>query len=204
MTERSPLDTRERILAAAAMIIAEDGVTARLSVRAVSARAGVSIGSMRHHFPTQQQLRDRVMERIGDWLAPAEWMLDASLPAHQRLLRSLRQVLAQAGAGQQARDAMLTTISTFVAVEQTPAVRESYLSIESDGQRRIEGWLNTLADEGFLSRSEVPRHARFLGTVLKGLALQRALPAIDALSQAEEETLATAVSAVLQNSTSAE
>ncbi|GAB3477043.1 TetR/AcrR family transcriptional regulator [Nocardiopsis coralliicola] len=198
MNARPPIGTRERILAAAAAILAEDGVTARLSVRAVAARAGVSIGSMRHHFPTQQQLRDEVMGRIGEWIAPAEEIRDTALPASERLLGGLRQILARAGAGQQARDALAATVGTFVTAEQTPEVREAYLSVENDGQRRIEGWLSTLAGEGFLPQSEVPRRARFLGTVLNGLALQRALPAIDALPQAEEEALAIAVSAVLQ------
>lgn len=198
MTTRPPLDTRERILAAAAAILAEDGITARLTVRAVAARAGVSIGSMRYHFPTQQELRDQVMERVGDWLAPTEWMRDASLPGRERLLRSLRQVLARTGMGQQARDAMVAAVNAFVAVEQTDQVREAHLSIERDGQRRIEGWLNTLSEEGLLSPDDVPRHARFLGTVLNGLSLQRAFPAIDALTEAEEQTLQVAVSAVLR------
>ncbi|GAB3732315.1 TetR/AcrR family transcriptional regulator [Nocardiopsis nanhaiensis] len=197
MTTRPPLSTRERILAAAAAILAEDGITARLTVRAVAARAGVSIGSMRHHFPTQQELRDQVMERVGDWLAPAEWMRDTSLPGRERLLRCLRQVLARSGTGQQARDAMVAAVNAFVAVEQTDQVREAHLSIERDSQRRFEGWLNTLSEEGLLSPDDIPRNARFLGTVLNGLSLQRAFPTIDALAEAEEQTLQVAVSAVL-------
>ena len=197
MTTRPPLSTRERILAAAAAILAEDGITARLTVRAVAARAGVSIGSMRHHFPTQQELRDQVMERVGDWLAPAEWMRDTSLPGRERLLRCLRQVLARSGTGQHARDAMVAAVNAFVAVEQTDQVREAHLSIERDGQRRFEGWLNTLSEEGLLSPDDIPRNARFLGTVLNGLSLQRAFPTIDALAEAEEQTLQVAVSAVL-------
>lgn len=198
MTTSPPLDTRERILAAAAAIIAEDGITARLTVRAVAARAGVSIGSMRYHFPTQQELRDQVMERVGDWLVPTEWMRDASLSARERLLRSLRQMLARTGTGQQARDNMVAAVNAFVAVEQTDQVREAYLSVERDGRRRIEGWLNSLSKEGFLAPDDVPRNARFLGTVLDGLSLQRAFPGIDALAAAEEEALQVAVSAVLR------
>ena len=197
MTTRPPLSTRERILAAAAAILAEDGITARLTVRAVAARAGVSIGSMRHHFPTQQELRDQVMERVGDWLAPAEWMRDTSLSGRERLLRCLRQVLARSGTGQHARDAMVAAVNAFVAVEQTDQVREAHLSIERDSQRRFEGWLNTLSEEGLLSPDDIPRNARFLGTVLNGLSLQRAFPTIDALAEAEEQTLQVAVSAVL-------
>src|SRR5690606_13815979 len=84
MSDEQPPGTRERILAAAAAILGEDGMAARLSVRAVAARAGVSTGSLRHHFPTQQRLRDEVMRRINDWIAPAERIRDASLPARDR------------------------------------------------------------------------------------------------------------------------
>jgi len=45
--------SRDRILIAAAGMIGEDPA-ARLSVRAVAARAGVSTGSLRFHFPTQR------------------------------------------------------------------------------------------------------------------------------------------------------
>ena len=153
---------------------------------------------MRHHFPTQQLLRDHVLERIGEWIAPADWMADTSLPAPERLVRSLRQVLAQVGAGQHARDALLATVSTFVAAEPTQELREAHLAVEADGRRRIERWLHILESEGVVAAADIPRDARFLGAVLNGLALQRALPADDALARVEEETLEDAVSAVLR------
>jgi len=197
MSDEQPPGTRERILAAAAAILGEDGMAARLSVRAVAARAGVSTGSLRHHFPTQQRLRDEVMRRINDWIAPAERIRDASLPARDRLVECLRQVLAAAGAGPEARKAMAALVETFVAVEQTEQVRGAYLAIERDAQRRVETWLAALAEEGALPRGDIPRRARFLSTVLNGLALERALPAEDSLPQREAETLYTAVDAVL-------
>ena len=88
MDDEQQLPTRERILAAGAAIIADEGVTAHLSVRAVAARAGVSTGSLRHHFPTQQQLRDELMRRIYEWLVPADSIEDTSIPPRERLLCS--------------------------------------------------------------------------------------------------------------------
>jgi hypothetical protein len=67
-----------------------------------------------------------------------------------------------------------------------------------DGQRRVECWLRVLADEGALAADDIPRAARFLGTVLEGLALARALPAADAIAHQEKETLYIAVDAVLR------
>lgn len=197
MDDQSEMSTRERILAAAAAIIGEDGVTARLSVRTVAARAEVSTGSLRHHFPTQQELRDEVMRRIYDWLLPQEPPEDSGVPPRDRLVRHLREVLAAAGTGHQAREAMAVLTSSFIAAEQTNALREAYLAMQRDGQRRMEGWLRVLAADGALPLESVPRAARFLGTVLSGLSLERALPADDSLAQSETETLYAAADAVL-------
>ena len=190
MGERSELTTRERILAAAAGIIGEDGVTARLSVRAVAARAEVSTGSLRHHFPTQQVLRDEVMSRVYDWMLPDISIDDTTVPPRDRLVHCLRQVLDMSGTGSEARHSMVLLMENFVTVEQTEAMREAYLAMQRDGQRRMEGWLGTLAEEvGTLPVADIPRRARHLGTVLNGLALERALPAEDSLAQRESEAL---------------
>lgn len=195
-TERK--DTRERILAAAADIIAEEGVTARLSVRAVAARVGVSTGSLRHHFPTQQLLRDEVMRRVYDWYLPSTDIRDTAVPPRDRLVECLRQVLSMSGIGAESRAAMTTVTESFISAEQTDDVRETYLAIQRDGQRRVEAWLQVLADEGALTDTgSIPRSARFLNTVLDGLALERALPSEDSLAQLESETLNMAADAVL-------
>lgn len=191
------LSTRERILAAAAAIISEEGVTARLSVRAVAGRAGVSTGSLRHHFPTQHELREELMRRIYDWMVPDDRIHDAALPARDRLVECLRQVLAQAGIGQEARAAMVTVTRSFIDVEQTEQVRAAYLTMASDGHRRIADWLGVLAAEGALPAEDVGRRARFLMTVLNGLGLERALPAEDSMAQLETATLYFAADSVL-------
>lgn len=85
----------------------------------------------------------------------------------------------------------------FIAVEQTAQVREAYLTMERDGQRRVEDWLRVLANEHAVSAGDIARRARFLNTVLEGLALKRALPSDDMIAQMETETLYSAVDAVL-------
>lgn len=171
----------------------------RERIRAVAGRAGVSIGAMRHHFPTQADLRDEVLGLIGDWMSPGAEMEDTGVPAHERLRGSLRDVLEHVGAGEHARDHMTRLTSTFIDVEQTPQLREAYLAVEADGHRRIERWLDALAREGRLAGADVPRFARFLGAVINGLALQRALPAPDSSLQLEAEVLDEAIGAVLRS-----
>lgn len=198
MTDKQEMSTRERILSAAAEVLGEEGMAARLSVRKVAALAGVSTGSLRHHFPTQRALRDELMGRIYDWMVPATRLRDTSLPARERLVDCLREVLGPANVGQQAREAMIAVTQAFIAVEQTGPVREAYLTMERDGQRRVEDWLRVIAEEGDVAADDIPRHARFLNTVLDGLALRRALPSEDTIAHAEAQTLYTAVDAVLR------
>ncbi|SCF27344.1 TetR/AcrR family transcriptional regulator [Micromonospora mirobrigensis] len=188
--------SRERILAAAAAMLAED-VTTRLSVRAVAARAGVSTGSLRFHFPTQRALQDAVLARIYDQIFPDDPIHDRSLPARDRLVSCLRQVLAPAGVGEQARAAWGAAYQTFIAPEQTAEVRAAYRAVEREGGRRVEYWLTVLADEGALPREDHTRRVRFLLTVLQGLSIERALPAEDSILKSETETLYLAVDCIL-------
>ncbi|MFF5173279.1 TetR/AcrR family transcriptional regulator [Micromonospora sp. NPDC000089] len=188
--------SRERILAAAAAMIAED-LTTRLSVRAVAARAGVSTGSLRFHFPTQRALQDAVLARIYDHMVPEDPIHDRSLPARDRLVSCLRQVLAPTGVGEQARAAWGAAYRTFIAPEPTEDVRAAYRAVERQGWRRIEYWLTVLTDEGALPREDHARQVRFLLTVLQGLSIDRALPAEDSILKSETETLYLAADCVL-------
>lgn len=197
MNERREMTTRERILASAAAIIGEDGVTARLSVRTVAERAGVSTGSLRHHFPTQQELRDEVLRRVFDWMLPTSNIDDSTVPARDRLVACLRQVLEMTGSGPEARESMVRIMDSFVTAEQSESVRAAYLAVQRDGQRRMEEWLRVLAADADLPEEDIPRRARFLGTVLNGLAMERALPTADSLAHVETEALFVAADAVL-------
>ncbi|WP_306216096.1 TetR/AcrR family transcriptional regulator [Actinoplanes sp. RD1] len=197
--EDGTIGSRERILAAAAAMLAED-VTAKLSVRTVAARAGVSTGSLRFHFPNQRALQDAVLARIYENLFPDEQIHDRSLPARDRLVNCLRQVLAPAGTGKQAREAWTKAYKTYIASEPTAEVRAAYRDRDQAGRRRIEYWLTVLADEGALPQEDHASRVRFLSTVLDGLSIERALPTEDSILRSETETLYMAVDCVLGHS----
>ncbi|PND58268.1 TetR family transcriptional regulator [Mycobacterium sp. ENV421] len=190
------MHARERILTAAAEMIAED-VTTTLSVRAVAARAGVSTGSLRFHFPTQRALQDEVLTRIYEHFIPDDPIRDSSRPARDRLVDCLRQVLSAAGVGDEARKAWGAAYQHFIAPEPDDKIRSAYLAHERASAGRVEYWLGVLADEGALPREGFAQKVRFLLTVLNGLSVQRALPSAVSVLQAETETLCTAVDAVL-------
>ncbi|CAN5272399.1 hypothetical protein BH11ACT7_BH11ACT7_05430 [soil metagenome] len=194
------MHTRERILKAAAEMIAEDATTT-LSVRAVAARAGVSTGSLRFHFPTQRALQDEVLTRIYQHFIPDDPIRDASRPARDRLVDCLRQVLAAAGVGEEARKAWGTAYQLFIAPVPDDKVRSAYLAHERASAGRVEYWLGVLADEGALPGEDFARKAQFLITVVNGLSVQRALPSGESVLQAETQILYMAVDAVLGSDT---
>lgn len=197
---RTRPDTRDKILIAAATMLGEDP-TARLSVRAVAARAGTSTGSLRHFFPTQRALVEAVVAGLYDVEVPGDPILDAGRAPTERLVDCLRQLLSQIGTGERARTYWRGLYESYIGPEPMGDDVATYASLERLGLHRIERWLTALAEEGALPVDDVERRARFLATVLDGLAVQRALPGDAARLRFEDETLRLAAGAVLSGDT---
>lgn len=193
--------TREKILAAAATMLGEDP-TARLSVRAVAARAGVSTGSLRHFFPTQRLLVDAVVDAVSDLDIPDDPIHDTDVPPAERLVACLRQHLAQIGTGARAREYWRGVHDSYIAADLSADDVARFRSLERLGLHFFERWLRVLADEGVVPADDVERRARFLGTVLNGLAVERALPADARRAAFETDALRLAAEAVLGDPTS--
>ena len=186
--------TRDKILIAAATMLGENP-TARLSVRAVSARAQVSTGSLRHFFPTQRDLIDTVVAGIYDISISDDPIDDHTLNAVDRLVACLRLLLAQVGVGDHARKQWGALYEAYVASPPSDDEAATYLALERLGRHRIERWLNVLIEEGAIPAGGVEQRARFLATVISGLMTERALPAEALRVEAETETLHLAVHA---------
>lgn len=198
MTEQDggELSSRDRILRAAMQMFGEDR-SVRLSVRAVAARAGVSMGSLRYHFPTQQQLREEVLSRVYDLVFPDDGIHDTTLPARDRLIGCLQHVLSQLGTGARAREANRTALEALLVPEPAEEARRFYAANAVETRRRVEYWLTVLAKEGALPEDDIARRTSFLLTVVNGLGLERALPSEGSVLHAEADTLHMAVDAVL-------
>jgi AcrR family transcriptional regulator len=90
--DRRPQLTRQRVVAEALAVIAQDGVQA-LTMRRLAARLGVVPGALYHHVGSKQQLQDLVLDGV---LAEVEFHTDPSLAWTERLkilATRLRQVL---------------------------------------------------------------------------------------------------------------
>ena len=90
--DRRPRLTRERVVAEALTVIADDGVQA-LTMRSLASRLGVVPGALYHHVRNKQQLQDLVLDNV---LAEVDLDLDPALGWSEQLkvlAHRLRQVL---------------------------------------------------------------------------------------------------------------
>ncbi|AZH79833.1 MULTISPECIES: TetR/AcrR family transcriptional regulator [Microbacterium] len=188
--------TREKILIAAATMLGENP-TARLSVRAVAARAQVSTGSLRHFFPTQRELIETVVAAMYDLELPDDPINDRSLTAEERLIACLQLILRQVGVGESARRQWGALYEAYVATAPSEDEAATYIALDRMGRHRIAQWLTVLIDEGAVPAGRVEERARFLSTVLAGLMTERALPSDAVGIEAETTSLRLAVHAVL-------
>jgi len=197
MTGPTGSDTRSKILIAAATMLAEDP-TARLSVRAVAARAGVSTGSLRHFFPTQQALLDTVIEGLQTLDVPDDPMADPEKSPAERLEACLQLLLTAVGTGASARQNWTALHDAYVASPAPEESAQTFLAMERLAVSRVDRWLAQLDEEGVLADGEREQQARFLLSVVNGLSLERAFPGARARLGFENPSLHLAVSAVLR------
>jgi AcrR family transcriptional regulator len=90
--DRRPQLTRQRVVAEALAVIAQDGAQA-LTMRSLATRLGVVPGALYHHVGNKQQLQDLVLDGV---LAEIDFDLDSSMPWAEQLkilAHRLRQVL---------------------------------------------------------------------------------------------------------------
>ncbi|MBD7956476.1 TetR/AcrR family transcriptional regulator [Microbacterium sp. Sa4CUA7] len=187
--------TRAKILIAAATMLGENP-TARLSVRAVAARAQVSTGSLRHFFPTQRALVETVVAALYDLEIPDDPINDRSLTAEERLVACLQLLLRQVGVGERAREQWGALYKAYVATPPSEDDAATYLALDRMTRHVIEQWLTTLIDEGAIPPGRVEERARFLSTVMAGLTTERALPSETVRVDVEAASLRIAVRAV--------
>jgi AcrR family transcriptional regulator len=64
MSKKTPIETREKLVQAAAQLVVSKGIN-RVTLEQVALEAGVSKGGLLHHFPTKQALLSGLMEQVG-------------------------------------------------------------------------------------------------------------------------------------------
>lgn len=192
-------DTRSRIIEAAVAILRE-GSDVRPSVRVVAARAGVGASTLRHYFPTQQALIQATLTSLYESAMPDERIRDTSVPAEQRLVECLTNLLTPAATPDQAREVWRGLFRAFIEPEPTEQTRTGYSFVFQQAMLRVESWLAVLTEEGALPAGDDELRAKYLLTVMDGISLARAMPDGGLSGPEEKAILEATVASVVQQS----
>lgn len=158
-TGQADPERRERIIAAALDVVADEGV-AGVSHRKVAARAGVPLGSMTYHFTGMDELLREAFTRFSNGVVALfeERLSAARTPGEAR--EAVTGLIHELSEGRQ-RDLVLTH-ELYTLAARRPAFREL-----------TRAWMRRSRDA--LERHFDPETARQLDALIEGLSLHRAL-----------------------------
>ena len=159
-------DTRERILRATVELIGGEGVPA-VTNRRVASAAGVALGSLTYHFPSQVDLlRESLLLFVGEEVARQEEIaaeLRRGDPSLEQIAAEVERVVEESSD----RIQQLAEIELHLQAARDPALREASL-------RCFEAYEGVAA--AALEMLEVPepgRHARTIVALMYGMGLRR-------------------------------
>ena len=167
MATVAPPDTRERILRATVELIGREGISA-VTNRRVAGAAGVALGSLTYHFPSQVDLlRESLLLFVGEEVARQE-----AIAADLRRARPERRAGRGRGRADRRRSPsdriqQLAEIELHLQAARDPALREA-------SRRCFEAYEGVAA--AALETLEVPepeRHARTIVALMYGMGLRR-------------------------------
>lgn len=166
MATVAPSDTRERILRATVELIGREGVPA-VTNRRVANTAGVALGSLTYHFPSQVDLlRESLLLFVGEEVARQEEIaadLRRGEPSVEQVAAEVERVVEESSN----RIQQLAEIELHLQAARDPALREASL-------RCFEAYEGVAA--AALEMLEVPdpdRHARTIVALMYGMGLRR-------------------------------
>lgn len=172
----APPGRRAQILAAARALALREGVSA-LTVRAVSTEAGIGVGTLRHHFPTQRELVGAVVAQLVTEELDESIVLDRAVPPGDRLVHGVLQFLPDSldeTGGLDRWFAFYTAALSSSSPEHTRLVLSGAVTAAHERMRR---WLGVLAEDGLLDAGDVEDASAGLIALLNGLMLEALTPA---------------------------
>jgi DNA-binding transcriptional regulator YbjK len=162
----APSDTRERILRATLELIGLEGVSA-VTNRRVAGAAGVSLGSLTYHFPSQVDLlRESLLLFVGEEVARLEAIaaeLRRRRPSVEQAAAEVERIVQESSN----RIQQLAETELHLRASRDPALR--------DASRRCfeayEGVAETALE--MLQVPDAAGHARSIVALMYGMALRR-------------------------------
>ena len=178
MATVAPPDTRERILRATVELIGGEGVPA-VTNRRVATAAGVALGSLTYHFPSQVDLlRESMLLFVGEEVARQEAIaaeLRRRAPSVEQVAGEVERIVEESSN----RIQQLAEFELHLQAARDPKLREASL-------RCFEAYEGVAA--AALEVLEVPepaRHARTIVALMYGMGLRRLATGEDATGVAE-------------------
>jgi len=163
----APPARRRQIVQACVEAIADEGFSAT-SIREIAKRAGVSIGTLSHHFATKDEILLACMDQIMEtWAEKAEEILTGPGTPLQRLDRLIDEVI-----GNPAGDYLWRAYMAFwhEAVFDTQT-KSSILEGNVAWDRLVAACIAAAIDAGELAGENPDRIGKVLSTMMCGVAI---------------------------------
>jgi AcrR family transcriptional regulator len=162
---REAPETRARILRATFELIGREGIAA-LSNRRIARAAGVSLGSLTYHFPSQADLlRESLELHVGEEVARLEAIaadIRARCPAPEQIAAEVERHAAAA-----VRSEQLAELELHLLASRDPALREAsrrcFAAYEGVASAALEG----------LGIPEPERHAPTVVALIAGVGVRQ-------------------------------
>jgi AcrR family transcriptional regulator len=158
-------EVRERLLGAAAELIAERGWTA-VSTRTVAERAGVAPGLVHYHFTSVQAL---LSEAAVGVMRQAAAMFGPTLAGARTPAEAVALLVASLDEFTGSDPVSVLFVETYLAATRDPGLRDAVAGVIAEFRVELAGWLG----ERGVPAPEAT--AAVLGAAVDGLVLQRAL-----------------------------
>lgn len=152
-----------------------DGVGA-LTVRAVSAAAGVGVGTLRHYFPSQQELVDAVVAEMVENMLDESVVMDPGLAPEDRLAHAVLQFLPKSIADSRQLDAWFAFYVSALSATPSDHARRVLEASVATSHEHMRRWLEVLAGEGVVRVSSVADTSSALIALINGLTLEALTP----------------------------
>ncbi len=147
-----------------------------MTVRAVSAAAGVGMGTLRHYFRSQRELVDAVVADLVQGMLDESVVLDPAAAPGDRLAHAVLQFLPASSADRGQLDAWFAFyVSAFSGAPSDHARRVLEASVATSHEH-MRRWLQALADEGALDAGSVADTSSALIALVNGLTLEVLTP----------------------------
>lgn len=190
------MDRRAEILRAAGQIAVDEGIGA-ISVRNVAGRAGIGASTLRHYFPTQQDLFDAVLGETFNAHLEDLRINDSSVPPVVRLTECMAQFLPPSDAHIPQLEGWLAGYTAALGPGRSDQGRAVLSTLSRQARERVNQWLTVLGAEGALRMPSIEHAGTILLATVNGLSLELITPGTPARLETARDVLGQVIGAAV-------